>query len=232
MNRGRLVFSQLMEFVPIKKFRQCVKRYNGDHRTRKFTCWDQLLCMAFAQLTYRESLRDIEVCLRTKSKKLYHLGMRGKISRSTLADANDKRDWRIYQDFVMVLIQESRDLYSKDVFSVRLKRAIYAFDSTIIDLCLSLFPWAKYRSTKASVKLHTLLDLRGSIPSVIVISRGNLHDENILSIKKRLQLQQSLYTILQILSVSIFKKTPILQLFRDVDDLDEGLDNPNQLKLF
>ena len=180
MNHGRLVFSQLIEFVPIKKFRRCVKRFNGDHRTRNFTCWDQFLCMAFAQLTYRESLRDIEACLRTKSKKLYHLGIRSKISRSTIADANDKRDWRIYQDFAMVLIREARSLYSNETFSVRLKRAAYALDSTTIDLCLSLFPWAKFRGTKAAVKMHTLLDLRGSIPSVIVISRGNLHDVNIL----------------------------------------------------
>lgn len=180
MNQGKLVFAQLMEFVPIKKFRQCVKRYGGNHRVRNFTCWDQFLCMAFAQLTYRESLRDIEVCLRIKGKKLYHLGIRGKIARSTLADANDKRDWRIYQDFAMVLIEQARALYSNDSFSVRLKRAAYALDSTTIDLCLSLFPWAKFRPTKAAVKLHTLMDLRGSIPSVIVISRGNLHDVNVL----------------------------------------------------
>lgn len=180
MNHGKLVFSQLIEFVSIKKFRRCVRRYSGDHRVRNFTCWDQFLCMAFAQLTYRESLRDIEVCLRTKSKKLYHLGIRGKISRSTLADANDKRDWRIYRDFAMVLIQQARELYSHDSFSVRLKRATYALDSTTINLCLSLFPWAKFRTTKAAVKLHTLMDLRGNMPSVIVISRGNLHDVNVL----------------------------------------------------
>jgi hypothetical protein len=180
MNHGKLVFAQLIEFLPIKKFRQCVNRYGGNHRVRNFTCWDQFLCMAFAQLTYRESLRDIEVCLRTKGKKLYHLGVRGKISRSTLADANDKRDWRIYQDFAMVLIEQARDLYSNDSFSVRLKRAAYALDSTTIDLCLSLFPWAKFRFTKAAVKIHTVLDLRGNIPSVIVISQGNLHDVNIL----------------------------------------------------
>jgi IS4 transposase len=343
--------------------------------------------MAFAQLTYRESLRDIEACLRTKSKKLYHLGIRGRVARSTLARANDRRDWRIYQDFAMVLISEARRLYSKERFSLRLKRAAYALDSTTIDLCLSLFPWAKFRRTKAAVKMHTLLDLRGSIPSVIVISRGNLHDVNILDeivfepgaiyimdrgyldftrlfrieeasaflvtrskkntqfkrlyshttdrstgviadqtiiltgtsscndypeklrrivyrdpdtkkrlvfltnnfrlaattiaalyksrwqielffkwikqhlrikaffgtsenavrsqiwiavttyvlvaiIKKRLALQQSLYTILQILSTSIFEKTPILSLFQNVDDLTEDLPNANQLKLF
>jgi hypothetical protein len=180
MNHGKLIFAQLIELLPIKKFRQCVNRYGGNHRVRNFTCWDQFLCMAFAQLTYRESLRDIEVCLRTKGKKLYHLGVRGKISRSTLADANDKRDWRIYQDFAMVLIEQARDLYSNDSFSVRLKRAAYALDSTTIDLCLSLFPWAKFRSTKAAVKIHTVLDLRGNIPSVIVISQGNLYDVNIL----------------------------------------------------
>lgn len=387
MNHGKLVFSQLIEFVSIKKFRRCVRRYSGDHRVRNFTCWDQFLCMAFAQLTYRESLRDIEVCLRTKSKKLYHLGIRGKISRSTLADANDKRDWRIYRDFAMVLIQQARELYSHDSFSVRLKRATYALDSTTINLCLSLFPWAKFRTTKAAVKLHTLMDLRGNMPSVIVISRGNLHDVNVLDelvfepgaiyimdrgyldftrlfrlkeasaffvtrskkntqfkrlyshdtdrstgiiadqtitlsgittcddypgklrrivyrdpetkkrlvfltnnfslaaktiaalyksrwqielffkwikqhlrikaffgtsenavhtqiwiavtiyvlvaiLKKQLKLQQSLYTILQILSVSTFEKSHIIQLFHDMDDLDNTNDNPNQLKLF
>jgi hypothetical protein len=387
VNHGKLVFSQLIEFVPIKKFRQCVKRYGGDHRVRNFTCWDQFLCMAFAQLTYRESLRDIEICLRTKSKKLYHLGIRGKISRSTLADANDKRDWRIYHDFAMMLIEQARALYSNDTFSVRLKRAAYALDSTTIDLCMSLFPWAKFGSTKAAIKLHTLMDLRGCIPSVIVISRGNLHDVNILDelvfetgaiyimdrgyldfarlfritqdsaffvtrtkkntqfrrlyshevdrsigviadqtitligvtsrndysekirrivyrdpttdkrlvfltnnfsltaktiaslyksrwqielffkwikqhlrikaffgtsenavhtqiwiavsvyalvaiIKKRLALEHSLHTILQILSLSTFEKSPIFQLFRDVEDSDEGGGSPNQLKLF
>ena len=180
MNHGKLVFAQLIDFVPIKKFRLCVKRYGGDHRVRNFTCWDQFLCMAFAQLTYRESLRDIEVCLRTKSKKLYHLGIRGTVARTTLARANDRRDWRIYHDFAMVLIEQARALYSQDPLSVRLKRAVYALDSTTIDLCLSLFPWAKFRSTKAAVKLHTLIDLRGNIPSVIVISRGNMHDVNIL----------------------------------------------------
>ena len=180
MNRGKLVFSQLIEFIPIKKFRRCVRRYNGDHRVRNFSCWDQFLCMAFAQLTYRESLRDIEACLRTKSKRLYHFGIRGKVSRSTMADANDRRDWRIYQDFAMELIREARELYSNDSFSVRLKRAAYALDSTTIDLCLSLFPWATFRKTKAAVKMHTLLDLHGNIPSVIVITRGKVHDVNIL----------------------------------------------------
>ncbi len=180
MHVGQIVFAQLMNFVSKPKFRQCVKRYRGNKGIRNFTCWDQFLCMAFAQLTYRESLRDIEACLRSKTKKLYHLGIRGKIARSTLARANDRRDWRIYQDFAMELIREARILYSNDAFSVRLKRAAYALDSTTIDLCLSLFPWAKFRRTKAAVKMHTLIDLYGSIPSIIVISRGNLHDVNIL----------------------------------------------------
>lgn len=175
-----MVFAQLMEFFPTYEFRKCVSQYCGNKGVRNFTCLDQFLCMAFAQLTYRESLRDIEACLRTKSKKLYHLGIRGPVSRSTLADANDKRDWRIYQDFAMILIEEARKLYAKDKFAVKLKRATYALDSTTIDLCLSLFPWAKFRRTKAAIKLHTLLDLRGNIPSVIVISCGNLHDVNIL----------------------------------------------------
>jgi hypothetical protein len=180
MHTGKMVFAQLMQFVSEYDFRKCVERYGGDHRVRNFTCWDQFLCMAFAQLTYRESLRDIEACLRAKKKKLYHLGIRGNISRSTISDANDKRDWRIYQDFAMTLIEQARALYANEVIVRRLKRAVYALDSTTIDLCLSLFPWASFRSTKAAVKLHTLLDLRGSIPSVIVISEGKTHDVNIL----------------------------------------------------
>lgn len=180
MHAGKLVFAQLMEFLSEYEFRKCVERYDGNHRVRNFTCWDQFLCMAFAQLTYRESLRDIEVCLRTKGKKLYHLGIRGTVARTTLARANDRRNWKIYQDFAMVLITEARALYANDKFSVRIKATTYALDSTTIDLCLSLFPWAKFRSTKAAVKLHTLMDLRGNIPSIIVISRGNLHDVNIL----------------------------------------------------
>lgn len=180
MHAGKMVFAQLMEFVSEYEFRKCVERYNGNHRVRSFSCWDQFLCMAFAQLTYRESLRDIEVCLRTKGKKLYHLGIRGRVARTTLARANDKRDWKIYQDFAMVLIKQARSLYLNENFSVRLNRAAYALDSTTIDLCLSLFPWAKFRSTKAAVKLHTLMDLRGNIPSVIVISPGNIQDVNLL----------------------------------------------------
>jgi len=180
MHAGKLVFAQLMQFISEYEFRRCVERYDGDRRVRNFSCWDQFLCMAFAQLTYRESLRDIEACLRAKKNKLYHLGIRGKISRSTIADANDKRNWRIYQDFAMVLINQARTVYTNDGIDKRLKRAVYALDSTTIDLCLSLFPWASFRSTKAAIKLHTLLDLRGSIPSVIVISPGKTHDVNIL----------------------------------------------------
>jgi hypothetical protein len=387
MHAGKLVFAQLMQFISEYEFRRCVERYDGDRRVRNFSCWDQFLCMAFAQLTYRESLRDIEACLRAKKNKLYHLGIRGKISRSTIADANDKRNWRIYQDFAMLLINQARTVYTNDGIDKRLKRAVYALDSTTIDLCLSLFPWASFRSTKAAIKLHTLLDLRGSIPSVIVISPGKTHDVNILDemspepgsiyvmdrayldfkrlfrftqasaffvtrskkntqfrrrysrqvdrttgviadqtilltgvsshqdypetlrrivyrdpitkkrlvfitnnfmlspttiaklyksrwqielffkwikqhlrikaffgtsenavrtqiwiavsiyvlvaiVKKKLQLSQSLHTILQILSVSTFEKTPILQLFSDVDDSEINSNNPNQLNLF
>lgn len=180
MHAGKMIFAQLIEFLPVREFRKCVKRYQGEHRARNFSCWDQFLCMAFAQLTFRESLRDIEACLRTNRKKLYHLGIRGHVARSTLARANDRRDWRIYQDFALVLIHQARTLYSEDSFSVTLDNATYALDSTTIDLCLAVFPWATFRATKGAVKLHTVLDLRGNIPSVIVISCGNLHDVNIL----------------------------------------------------
>lgn len=180
MHAGKMIFAQLMDFVPAYEFDKCVERHHGQHRVRNFSCWDQFLCMAFAQLTYRESLRDIEACLRTKGKQLYHLGIRGKVSRSTLARANDRRSWKIYQDLALVLIAQARELYSEEKFLRRLKSAVYALDSTTIDLCLSLFPWAKFRSTKGAVKMHTLLDVRTNIPSVIVISCGNLHDVNIL----------------------------------------------------
>jgi hypothetical protein len=180
MNTGKLIFAQLMEFVPIYEFRKCVDRYKGEHSTRSFTCWDQFLCMSFAQLTFRESLRDIVSCLDSQSKKLYHLGIRGRVARSTLSESNNRRDWRIYQDFALLLIEQARKLYADDKFSVSLDNTTYALDSTTIDLCLSLFPWAKFRKTKAAVKVHTLLDLRGNIPSIIRISCGNLHDVNIL----------------------------------------------------
>ena len=180
MNQGQTVFSQIIDFLPQKKFRQCVNRYSGNYRVRSFTCYNQLLCMAFAQLTYRESLRDIECCLRAMREKLYHMGIRGKVSRSTLADANEVRDWRIYSDFAQVLIHEARRLYAEDDFGLELNETVYALDSSTIDLCLSLFPWARFRKTKAAVKLHTLLDLRGSIPTFIWITDGKVHDVNVL----------------------------------------------------
>ena len=180
MNQGQTIFSQVIDFLPWKKFRQCVNRYKGNHRIRSFTCYSQLLCMAFAQLTYRESLRDIECCLRAMREKLYHMGIRGKVSRSTLADANEVRDWRIYSDFAQVLIHEARSLYVEDDFGLELKETVYALDSSTIDLCLSIFPWARFRKTKAAVKLHTLLDLRGDIPTFIWITDGKVHDVNVL----------------------------------------------------
>jgi hypothetical protein len=182
MYQGQTIFSQVMGFFPQYKFRQCVNRYHGNHRVRSFTCYDQLLCMAFAQLTYRESLRDIECCLRAMQDKLYHMGIRGKVSRSTLADANEKRDWRIYSDFALTLIHEARQLYIDDDFGLELKDTVYALDASTIDLCLSIFPWARFRKSKGAVKLHTLLDLRGDIPTFIWITDGKVHDVNVLDI--------------------------------------------------
>src|SRR6187431_76723 len=161
MNSGKSIFTQLMDFLPIKSFRRCVRRYDGD-LVKSFSCWDQFLCMAFAQLTYRESLRDIEACLRAQQRKLYHLGIRGQISRNTLAHANSERDWRIYADFAQVLITRARALYLNDYFDAELAQTVYALDATTIDLCLALFPWAEFRKAKGAVKLHTLLDLRGN----------------------------------------------------------------------
>jgi hypothetical protein len=165
MYTGRLVFSQLIEFLPMHQFRRCVDKYRGNYRMRSFSCLDQFLSMAFAQLSYRESLRDIESCLRAMHNKLYHLGIRARVSKSTLAYANENRDWRIYADFAQVLIHIARDLYADDDFGVELDETVYALDASTIDLCLSLFPWARFRKTKGAIKLHTLLDLRGSIPS-------------------------------------------------------------------
>ncbi len=182
MHTGNLVFAQLMEFAPWHTFRRVVAKYRGDFNVRTFSCLDQFLSMAFAQLTYRESLRDIEACLRAQPTKLYHMGLRGKMSRSALADANESRDWRIFAEFAHALIRTARRLYAKDSLSVDLAETVYALDATTIDLCLSLFPWAKFRTTKAAVKLHTLLDLRGSIPSFIHISDGKLHDVNVLDV--------------------------------------------------
>ena len=180
MYQGQTVFSQVMDFLPHKKFRQCINRYKGNYRVRSFTCYDQLLCMAFAQFTYRESLRDIECCLRAMREKLYHMGIRGKVSRSTLADANEARDWRIYSDFAQILIDEARRLYVDDDFGLELKETVYALDSSTIDLCLSVFPWARFRKAKEAIKLHTLLDLRGDIPTFIWITDGKVHDVNVL----------------------------------------------------
>jgi len=177
---GKLVFAQLMDHLPWKSFGRIVERYGGDHRVRDFSCANQFRCMAFAQLTYRESLRDIETCLRAHSAKLYHLGIRGVVARSTLADANEARDWRIYGEFAQHLIRIARRLYLNEPFGVDLKETVYALDATTIDLCLTLFPWAPFRSTKAAIKLHTLIDLRGNIPSFIHISDGKLHDVNVL----------------------------------------------------
>lgn len=180
MYTGQTVFSQLMDFAPAHEFRKCVQRYRGNHKVKSFSCWDQFLCMAFAQLTFRESLRDIEACLRATGSKLYHMGIRGKVSRNTLAHANGTRDWRIYADFAQSLIHTARTLYAEESFGLHLKRTVYALDSTTVDLCLSLFPWAAFRKHKGAVKLHTLLDVRASIPTVIIVTPGNVHDVKIL----------------------------------------------------
>lgn len=180
MEPGRLVFAQLMDFLPRHEFDSCVRRYRGNRRPRGFSCRDQFLCLAFAQLTFRESLRDIETCLRALQPKLYHAGFRGNISRSTLADANRTHDWRIYADFAQVLIDRARKMYANEPIAVELEQAVYALDSTTIDLCLSLFPWAEFRQNKGAVKLHTLVDLRGNIPCFIRITDGKTHDVRIL----------------------------------------------------
>lgn len=182
MYAGKLIFAQVMEFAPWHTFRRSVAKYRGDFNVRRFSCLDQFLCMAFAQITYRESLRDIEGCLRSQPAKLYHLGIRGNVSRSALADANEERDWRIYCEFAQSLIRIARGLYLDEPMAVQIAETVYALDSTTIDLCRSLFPWALFRETKAAVKLHTLLDLRGSIPAFIHISDGKLHDVNVLDL--------------------------------------------------
>jgi hypothetical protein len=171
-----------MDFLPLSEFRRCVARYQGDYKVRGFSCLDQFLCLAFAQLTYRESLRDIEICLRALQPKLYHMGIRGRVARSTLADANESRDWRIVADFAQVLITIAKPLYATEPFGVDLAATVYAFDSTTIDLCLALFPWARFRQTKGAIKLHTLLDLRGNIPEVVYLSDGTLHDVKALDV--------------------------------------------------
>jgi hypothetical protein len=181
MNSGKTIFAQLMDFIPSSyEFRRCVERYHGEYKIKSFSCWDQFLTLAFAQLTYRESLRDIETCLRTTPQKLYHMGIRSTVSRNTLANANQVRDWRIYADFAQTLIQQARTLYKSEPFALELDQTVYALDATTIDLCLSLFPWAQFRRRKSAVKLHTLLDLRGSIPTVVIITGGQIHEVNIL----------------------------------------------------
>ena len=182
MNLGQLVFAQITQHLPLTTYRRCVSRYGGEHKVKTFSCLDQYLCMAFAQLTYRESLRDIEACLRAQEGKLYHMGIKSRVSRSTLADANEVRDWRIYADFAQSLIGIARRLYAGESFGVDLKQTVYALDASTIDLCLSVFAWAPFRSTKAAIKLHTLLDLRGNIPSFLHISDGKLHDVNVLDL--------------------------------------------------
>lgn len=182
MNLGQTIFSQLMEHLPQNKFRQCVERYKGNYKIKSFSCWDQFLCMSFAQLTYRESLRDIETCLRAMQGKLYHMGIMSKVSKSTLAYANEKRDWHIYADFAQILITIARELYASEDFEKELDETVYALDSTTIDLCLSLFPWAKFRKHKGGIKLHTLLDVQTSIPTFIYMTEAKVHDVNILDI--------------------------------------------------
>jgi len=180
LNTGQTVFAQLMEFIPTYQFQLCVDRYHCNRYVKDFSCWDQFLCLAFAQLTYRTSLRDIETCLRAQQPRLYHMGFRGRVSRATLADANETRDWRIYHDFAQGLIGIARDLYRDEPFGVELSETVYAFDSTTIDLCLSLFPWGQFRRRKSAVKLHTLLDVRGSIPTNVYVTGGQVHDVNLL----------------------------------------------------
>src|SRR5665213_3357107 len=180
MNRGRTMFAQVMDFLPLAEFRRCVERYRGNYKVQSFSCWDQFLCLAFAQLTGRESLRDIEACLRSQRAKLYHMGFRGRISRDTLAHANEPRVWRIFSVFARGLIAQARQLYRHEPFTVELDETVYALDSTTIDLCLSLFPWARFRRRKSAIKVHTLLDLRGSIPTNVYVTSGAVHDVRIL----------------------------------------------------
>ena len=182
MNEGKTIFSQVMEFLPLYEFRKCVERYQGDYKVQSFSCLDQFLCMTFAQLTFRESLRDIQACLRARKSKLYHMGIRGQVSRNTLSNANNHRDWRIYADFAQVLIHTAKDIYRQEPFGMELTNTVYALDSTTIDLCLALFPWARFRKNKGAIKLHTLLNLRGNIPSFIDITDGKIHDVNVLDI--------------------------------------------------
>jgi hypothetical protein len=212
MQAGKTIFTQLMDFIPAHEFRRCVNRYDGNYKVSTFTCWDQFLCLAFAQLTGRESLREIEICLRALGPRLYHCGVRGHVSRSTLADANETRDYRIYADLAQVLITTARSLYAHESFGVELQQTVYALDCTTLDLCLSLFPWARYRSQNAAVKMHTLLDLQGNIPAVIAVQPAKTHENHMLD---------ELFPMSQILSLSLFEKSPLLQAFSQVNSLDE-----------
>jgi hypothetical protein len=275
MHTGRFVFAELIAHLPHKEFQKCVTRYDGDHHRRSFSCWDQYLAMAFAQFTYRESLRDIEACLGAVKSKWYHLGFHGKVSRSTLADASEAHDWRIFADFAHYLIGVARSLHAEDPIGFELDHDLYALDSTTIDLCLSLFSWAKFRKHKAAVKMHTLLDLRGNIPVFIRITPARVHDVNILDeltpepgafyvvdrgyldyerlyrrtlarrsgsavctyllvaiVRKRLDVKANLYTILQVLSVTILEKTPILQVLSGTESPIVEMQDHNQLLLF
>ena len=180
MNSGQTVFRQLLQYLPRHEFNVCVRRYRGEHWAKSFSTFDQFLCLAYAQLSGRESLRDIETCLNSHRDKLYHVGFRGAVSRTTLADANERRDWRIFQDFGHVLISVAQRLYQDEPLAIELKQPLFAFDSTTIDLCLSLFPWAEFRKTKAAVKMHTLIDLRGSIPTFVAVTTGKVHDVRML----------------------------------------------------
>ena len=183
MNQGKYVFAQIFEFVSHNDFDKCVDKYNGNYKTKHFSCWKQFLCMAFGQLTHRESLSDTVLCIKANSKKLYHLGIGGAISKSTLSKANENRDWRIYQDFAMILIEKAKKLYTGDSqLEVEIKNNVFAIDSTTIDLCLSVYPWAKFRKAKAAVKLHTMIDAKTSIPEFIHISDGKMHDVNVLDL--------------------------------------------------
>ena len=335
MHSGQYVFSQIMEYLPMKTFRRCVQRYQGNRRIQSFTCLDQFLCMAFAQLTYRESLRDIEACLRVHKDKLYHMGIRGGMSRNTLANANQRRDWRIHAEFAQAMIRIARPLYADEDLGLDLDNTVYALDASTIDLCLSVFPWALFRSTKSAVKLHTLLDLRGNIPTlsntryerryshsidkatgvrcdqtvVLTGAKGKKHypqpirrikyyDKNtqksfnfltnhfavpaltvaelyryrwqvelffkwikqhlriksffgtsenavksqiwiavtvyvlVAVIKKRLDISADLYTILQILSLALFEKMPLFEMFSGINSNSSNFNSPNQLILF
>ncbi len=241
MHAGRIIFSQLLDFLPSHEFHQCVGRYRGNRRLRRFSCLDQFLCMAFAQLTYRESLRDIVTCLGAMKPKLYHAGLRGSVSRSTLADANELRDWRIYADLAAVLIARARKLYAKDSFAVDLDQTVYAFDSTTVDLCLTLFPWAQFRRRKSAVKLHTLIDFRGNIKAFYGTSVNAVKTQVWIAVcvyvlvaivKKELKIDRSMGEILQILSISLFENTPILQAFSHSSLTMENSTIHNQLSLF